>query len=165
MKRDFQVRFLKAMSLSAEHFLLDIGCGTLRGGTPLIEYLQEGHYFGVEVREEVLDEGRKELQEAGLEGNNPTLLLAPDISRLTIDQTFGYIWAFSVIIHMADEILDGAREQVEKIFNVYSKDDKKMLGVRYWFWNLVATRTINKMVEAGKLNRIGNGQYRFLLKA
>ena len=67
MKRDFQIQFLKTMGLKPEHYLLDIGCGTLRGGIPLIKYLQDGHYFGVEVRKEVLDEGRKELREASLE--------------------------------------------------------------------------------------------------
>lgn len=59
MKRDFQIQFLKTMNLKREHYLLDIGCGTLRGGIPLIAYLQDGHYFGVEVREKALNEGRK----------------------------------------------------------------------------------------------------------
>ena len=106
MKRDFQIQFLKAKDLKPEHYLLDIGCGTLRGGIPLIAYLQEGHYFGVEVRAQALEEGRKELQEAGLEGKRPTLLLSQDMSQLVIEQKFDYIWAFSVLIHMSDEILN-----------------------------------------------------------
>lgn len=106
MKRDFQIQFLKTMGLKPEHYLLDIGCGTLRGGIPLIKYLQDGHYFGVEVRKEVLDEGRKELREASLEEKKPNLLVSPDISQLTIEQKFDYLWAFSVLIHMCDEILN-----------------------------------------------------------
>ena len=106
MKRDFQIQFLKAMNLMPEHYLLDIGCGTLRGGIPLITYLQEGHYFGVEPRMKVLNEGRNELRKEDQEGKNPTLLLSPDISQLVIDQRFDYIWAFSVLIHMSDEILN-----------------------------------------------------------
>ena len=43
-----------------------VGCGTLRGGIPLIDYLAPGHYAGVEVRGDVLDEGRRELAENGL---------------------------------------------------------------------------------------------------
>src|SRR5262245_53296883 len=105
MKRDFQIRFLKDMRLNPGQYLFDIGCGTLRGGIPLIDYLQDGHYFGVEVRAAVLEEGRKELREAGLEGKNPTLLLSPDISQLTVDRKFDYLWAFSVLIHMNDTIL------------------------------------------------------------
>jgi cyclopropane fatty-acyl-phospholipid synthase-like methyltransferase len=106
MKRDFQTRFLKDMGLKPGQYLFDIGCGTLRGGIPLIDYLQHGHYFGVEVRATVLDEGRKELREAGLERKNPTLLLSTDISQLAVDRKFDYIWAFSVLIHMNDKILN-----------------------------------------------------------
>ena len=106
MKRDFQIQFLKDMKLKLEHYLLDIGCGTLRGGIPLIDWLQDGHYFGVEARAKALDEARNELREAGLEGKKSTLLLSPDISQLTIERTFDYVWAFSVLIHMTDEILN-----------------------------------------------------------
>ncbi|KKO18043.1 MAG: class I SAM-dependent methyltransferase [Candidatus Brocadia sp.] len=106
MKRDFQIRFLKDMGLKPEYYLFEIGCGTLRGGIPLIDYLQDGHYFGDEVRATVLDEGQKELREARLEGKNPTFLLSPDISQLTVDRKFDYIWAFSVLIHMSDKILN-----------------------------------------------------------
>lgn len=114
MKRDFQIRFLRDMGLKPVHYLLDIGCGTLRGGIPLIGYLQDGHYVGVEVRANVLDEGRKELREAGLEGKKPMLLLCPDISRLNVDRKFDYIWAFSVLIHMSDKILDDALSFVSR---------------------------------------------------
>ena len=106
MKRDFQIQFLKSMNLIPENYLFDIGCGTLRGGLPLIKYLHEGHYFGCEVRENALAEGRLELQEAGLGWKNPVLLLTPDISRLDVDRKFDFVWAFSVLIHMKDEILD-----------------------------------------------------------
>ncbi|WP_275098980.1 SAM-dependent methyltransferase [Sedimenticola hydrogenitrophicus] len=106
MKRDFQIRFLRQMGLAPEHYLLDLGCGTLRGGIPLIEYLQPGHYFGIEVRAEALAEGRKELQEAGLEGKQPVLLQSDDVSQLSVEQQFDYAWAFPVLIHMQDPILD-----------------------------------------------------------
>lgn len=114
MKRDFQFQFLKTMNLMPEHYLLDIGCGTLRGGIPLINYLQDGHYFGVEARAEVLDEGRKELQEEGLEGKCPTLFLSKDMSQLTISQKFDFIWGFSVLMHMTDVILNNTLEFVSK---------------------------------------------------
>ena len=48
-----------------------------------------------------------ELSEAALGWKKPVLILAPDISQLNVNQKFDFIWAFSVLIHLQDEILDG----------------------------------------------------------
>lgn len=56
----------------------------------------------------------KELREASLEEKSPTLLVSPDISQLTIEQKFDYIWAFSVLIHMSDEILNDTIDFVSR---------------------------------------------------
>ena len=56
MKRQFQIDFLLRMGLQPDEDLLDLGCGTLRGGIPMIEYLHAGKYVGVDVRAEVLAE-------------------------------------------------------------------------------------------------------------
>lgn len=114
MKRDFQIKFMKNIGLKPEHYLLEVGCGTLRGGIPLIEYLENSHYFGIEVREEALNEGKKELTDSKLEDKKPTLLLSPDISQQTINQSFDYIWAFSVLFHMDDKILNDTLAFVSK---------------------------------------------------
>lgn len=113
-KRAFQIRFLKKYGLRPQHKLVDLGCGTLRGGIPLIEYLQKGHYYGLEVREETLEEGRKELAEAGLESKKPVLLPSPDLSVIDLGASIDYIWAFSVLVHMEDAILDSALGFVKK---------------------------------------------------
>ncbi|MBU0982586.1 MAG: hypothetical protein KKA42_01860 [candidate division Zixibacteria bacterium] len=34
-------------------------------------------------------------------------------------------------------------------------------GLRYWYWNLLVTKTINKLVADGVLTRRGNGNFRF----
>ena len=114
MKRDFQISFLKRENLKPAHYLLDIGCGTLRGGIPIIEYLDAGHYYGIESRKEVLDEGVRELREAGLEDKRPKLLDSEDNALLTIDRKFDFAWAFSVLIHMSDDILDRTLHMVSK---------------------------------------------------
>src|SRR5207237_3852901 len=64
MKRDFQINFLRSMGLEPENYLLDIGCGVLRGGIPIIQYLAEGHYYGIEVRSDALEEGTRSLRDA-----------------------------------------------------------------------------------------------------
>lgn len=108
MKRQFQIDFLRINGLQPHHTLLDIGCGTLRGGIPLINYLESGRYTGIEVRAEVLNEGRKELKEAGLEHKNANLIHFSQFADLQLNLKFDYIWAFSVLFHMEDEIMGEA---------------------------------------------------------
>jgi hypothetical protein len=43
-----QFEFLLREGLQPHHHLLDIGCGSFRGGRFVIDYLQEGHYFGID---------------------------------------------------------------------------------------------------------------------
>ena len=105
--RRFQFEFLTSNGLQPDHRLLDIGCGTLRGGIPLIEYLHAGNYTGVEVRAEVLDEARKELAQSGLAHKEPVLIHAEDPAEIRSGDPFDLVWAFMVLIHMPDEVVDG----------------------------------------------------------
>jgi cyclopropane fatty-acyl-phospholipid synthase-like methyltransferase len=106
-QRRFQFEFLTSNGLQPEHRLLDIGCGTLRGGIPLIEYLHAGNYTGVEVRATVLEEARKELAESGLDHKDPLLIHAEDPAEIQSGEPFDIVWAFMVLIHMPDEVVDG----------------------------------------------------------
>ena len=38
---------------------------------------------------------------------------------------------------------------------------KASYGLRYWFWNLTASRTQVKLIQQGVIKRSGNGQFRF----
>lgn len=105
MKREFQINFLKEVGMKPEHKLFDMGCGVLRGGIPIIEYLDAENYTGFEVRDYVLAEGQAELEEAGLLDKKPFLVCENTISDLVMVTKFDYIWAFSVLIHMTDEIV------------------------------------------------------------
>lgn len=107
VKRRFQFEFLTAHGLQPEHRLLDVGCGVLRGGVPLIEYLQTGHYTGIEARAHVLEEGRKELAKAGLEHKRPQLINASDPAHVELDGHYDFVWAHSVLYHMPDEVAEG----------------------------------------------------------
>ena len=108
LKRDYQISFLKQRRLESHHHLLELGCGTLRGGLPIIDFLQEGHYYGIDARGIALEEARNELAESNLEDKHPTLILAADLTSVDLDRTFEFVWAFSVLPHLEDEIVRGA---------------------------------------------------------
>ena len=103
--RDFQIKFLKDMGLLPEDYLLDIGCGTLVGGIPIISYLEKCHYYGIEKRPDVLEEARKELLASKLTHKMP-VLLSEDISSVNLDKKFNFMWAYAVLIHLKNEILE-----------------------------------------------------------
>jgi SAM-dependent methyltransferase len=117
VKRRFQSDFLIAHGLRPEQRLLDIGCGTLRGGIPLIEYLDAGHYFGIEAREEALKEAYAALAEAGLEGKSPTLIHSADPAGVNLREQVQVAWAFSVLIHMEDPIVEACLGLVARVLD------------------------------------------------
>ena len=104
--REFQIGFLCEAGLAPDSYLLEFGCGTLRGGLPIIEYLQPGHYYGFDIRDRVIEEARKELAESGLEHKKPVLRVSHDLTSLDFKRKLDFLWAFSVLFHMEDEILD-----------------------------------------------------------
>jgi len=108
MKRQFQIDFLRKMGLRSDQRLLDFGCGTLRGGIPLIRHLDSGHYAGVEVRSDVLAEGHRELVENGLADKRPELVHCERLATLQLGRKFDVVWAFQVLIHIGDALLDDA---------------------------------------------------------
>ncbi len=110
MKRRFQIGFLRDRGLKPNEDLLDLGCGTLRGGIPIIDYLEARRYTGLDVREEVIDEAGREVAEENLGGKEPNLVFVPTLDGLDLGRRFDIIWAFQVIIHMTDELLSGATE-------------------------------------------------------
>jgi hypothetical protein len=104
-KRDFQVEFLQAHGLQPSNTLVDIGCGVLRGGVPLIEYLDAGNYAGVDVRPEIEPEARAELAEHQLVGKSPALVFGSRLADTHLGRQFDVAWAFSVLFHLTDEHL------------------------------------------------------------
>jgi SAM-dependent methyltransferase len=108
VKRDFQIAFLLDHGLQPGDRLADLGCGTLRGGIPIIDYLEPGRYHGFDVRAEVLREAQQEVEASGLAGKHPVLTQSDDLGSLELGIEFDVIWAFSVLMHLRDELLDGA---------------------------------------------------------
>lgn len=52
-----QLDFLKSQGMQPEHHLLDIGCGALRLGVRAVDYLDSGHYFGLDLSRELINAG------------------------------------------------------------------------------------------------------------
>jgi SAM-dependent methyltransferase len=96
-----QLEFLQEQGLKPEHYLLDVGCGPLRGGVHFIGYLEPSHYYGVDKNAKVLETARElELKRYGVEDKNPTLVAMDNFEFTRLGQTFDYMWAQSVFTHL-----------------------------------------------------------------
>jgi len=113
-----QLSVLKTQGLMPQERLLDIGCGSLRGGVHFVGYLQPGNYFGLDLHQELLDAGyEKELADPALRARLPrTNLIADenfDFSRF--GETFDRALAFSLFTHVPINSIRVCLEQLTKV--------------------------------------------------
>lgn len=101
MLGDLQFEYLKERGLRPHHYLLDVGCGPLRGGIRFIQYLEPGHYYGVEKDAGVLEEARRlELPHYGLVDRRPVLVAMENFDFPALGRKFDFAIAQSVFTHL-----------------------------------------------------------------
>lgn len=101
-----QLYYMIKNGLRPEHKLLDIGCGSLRGGVRFIPYLMPGNYFGIDKSQTLVDRGLEiELGKAMVEKYKPTISVNKTFSVPKGSPFFDYMIAQSVFTHLTlDEI-------------------------------------------------------------
>ena len=97
---NLQIEFLREEGLSPGHRLMDIGCGALRGGVHFVNYLDRGNYYGLDINASLVEAGKRELAQLGLEGKQPNLLVDDKFRMSRFGATFDYAIAVSVFTHL-----------------------------------------------------------------
>jgi SAM-dependent methyltransferase len=96
-----QFDFLLQQGVKKNHKVLDIGCGCFRLGVHLIPYLDEGNYYGIDIVESLIEDGKnKELQEEVLKTKKPNLLVNGGFEFYKFNMSFDYMMAQSVFTHL-----------------------------------------------------------------
>ncbi len=96
-----QFDFMVANGLKPGHYLLDVGCGALRGGVHFIRYLNKSHYYGFDNRESVLEAGRTiEIPNYKLKSKDAQLFRIGDFDISEINILFDFMLAQSVFTHL-----------------------------------------------------------------
>src|SRR5260370_10189962 len=73
-----QTDFMIKMGLRPEHVLLDVGCGSLRGGVEFISYLHAGNYLGLDSSNRLIQAGiKEELWRRLLKLHSPEVVFSP----------------------------------------------------------------------------------------
>jgi cyclopropane fatty-acyl-phospholipid synthase-like methyltransferase len=98
-----QIDFLRSQGLKPRHYLLDVGCGSLRGGVRFVDYLDPSHYFGIDINQSLLDAGYEiELKSRALRDKLPreNLLCDPEFAVERFDRNFDFALGLSVFTHL-----------------------------------------------------------------
>lgn len=77
-----QLAFLRDWRLEPDAYVLDVGCGALRGGRHVVEYLKPGHYYGVD--------NDVSLVRAAIEVELPSAGLDPTRAHLSVNGGFDF---------------------------------------------------------------------------
>jgi len=100
-----QLDFLVKSGLMPDHKLVDIGCGSLRGGVHYVEYLNEGNYYGLDINQSLIEAGTIELKEAGLLDKKPHLIVDDQFSIDRFSAKFDFMVSVSLFTHLPMNII------------------------------------------------------------
>lgn len=124
-----QIEFLKRKGLKEEDVFLDIGCGNLRGGRYMIDYLNSSNYHGIDISEEAIHQGKKNIKKWGFTDKQPQLLVNDDLRFLEFTPSkFDWIFANSVLTHLSEQYI---RECFANIGRILSKDGVATLSYHH----------------------------------
>jgi len=110
-----QFEYLVEQGLKPSHRFLDVGCGSLRGGVHFVRYLEPGHYCGLDIQQELLDAGRKELAAAGVDPDSATLIQDDAFRVGRFEQEFDFALAQSVFTHMPLNPIMRCLAEIERV--------------------------------------------------
>jgi hypothetical protein len=150
-----QFNLLTFLGLKEHHYLLDIGCGSLRAGRLFIPYLLPGRYFGIEPEDWLLQEGiEKEIGRSMIDVKRPSFSANREFRLSAFGQKFDFIIARSIFSHATQEQITMCVAEAQKTMNrdaifvaSYFQGTRNYSGNQ---WTVKATYTPQRMVELVK---------------
>lgn len=98
----FQLALLQWLGLQPQDTLLDVGCGPLRGGIHLMEFLQRGNYRGVDFNASFIEAAHALLEQEHLSPASSQVSVLQEFDFASLGRTFDFIFCFSVLNHCSD---------------------------------------------------------------
>lgn len=111
-----QFNLLTFLGLRDYHFLLDVGCGSLRAGRLFIPYLLPGRYFGIEPDRRLIEWGiKKEIGKDIIKIKKPTFNNNKDLMLSVFKRKFNFILATSIFTHTTQQQIKTCLLEAKKI--------------------------------------------------
>lgn len=111
-----QFTYLRAHGLQPGHRVLEIGCGNLRAGWHLIDYLEPGNYYGIDISPDILLAAQRTVTDRGLQDKMPYLTPVHDLRLAFLpDACFDVVHAHSVFSHSPAAVVEECLAHVGRI--------------------------------------------------
>lgn len=111
-----QFNLLTFLGLRDEHYLLDVGCGSLRAGRLFIPYLRPGRYFGMEPEQWLIEEGVKsEIGQDLIRIKKPTFSNDSNFTLSAFGQQFDFMLAQSIFSHTSQTQMRRCLAEARKV--------------------------------------------------
>jgi len=111
-----QFEYLLSHGLQPRHRVLEIGCGNLRAGWRIIEHLDAGNYYGLDISPDILLAANDTVVRYELQDKLPNLHLVRDLTFGWLpDGHFDVVHAHSVFSHTPLEIVEECFAHVGRI--------------------------------------------------
>jgi len=114
---ELQFTFLREQGLQPTHTLLDVGCGSLRGGIHFVPYLNTGNYYGLDINASLIEAGKGELAAINALEKEPHLLVDDQFQFSRFRATFDYALAISVFSHLYVNHIQRCLSEMKKTLN------------------------------------------------
>jgi SAM-dependent methyltransferase len=116
---ELQFNFLVNQGLKPEMKLLDVGCGSLRGGIHFIQYLNSGNYYGIDINSDLIQAGYEQELNTELQAKCPreNLLVNSKFQANLLKVKFNFAIAQSVFTHLPLNSIRRCFVELEKCMN------------------------------------------------
>jgi len=149
-----QFNLLTVLGLREYHYLLDIGCGSLRAGRLFITYLLPGRYFGIEPESWLIEEGiANEIGNDLIKIKKPTFNHNKDFTLSIFNQKFDFIIAQEIFTHTSQAQISRCLSEAKKVMNntsifvaTFRKGQDSYEG-QEWHYPTCINYTISRMKE------------------
>jgi SAM-dependent methyltransferase len=140
---------MKKHGLEKTHKVLDVGCGSLRIGQHLINYLNRSNYYGIEPNGWLIDEA---LKYEDIKKNKNPHFDYNDQFEIPFEKEFDFVIVNSVYIHADKEQIKKSILEISKklkgkfIFNFIPGKDNSKKGFTYPGAVAYTRKTIEEMI-------------------
>lgn len=111
-----QLQLLLMEGLQKDDYVLEVGCGSLMSGIPIMSYLEKSHYVGIDPNTWLMNQTLLIVENQQIiTKKSPLFLNNADFDASSLGIVFDYVYAHSIMSHAADWQLSFFLKNISKV--------------------------------------------------